>query len=189
LIFPFRSSFAFSSWRVDTVKQLFVIAALVLIEGGVWMPLMAQTSESGLAPTLSRGSAASYYYIGKPGELTMTVNLWGAVKTPGRYEVPSSTDLVQLLSYAGGPLEIASRDDIKVTRLVKKDGGITRGEYFVDLEDLSNVDPGKLTLYPGDTIFIDYSSWSAWRDAFIVVGVLATVTIATTSVIRAVHDY
>lgn len=152
----------------------------------LWMslPVAAQTTESGLAPSFARGSAASYYYIGKPGELTMQVNLWGAVKSPGRYEVPSGTDLVQLLSYAGGPLEAASMDDIKVTRVTKKDGGVTRGEYEVDLEDLRNVDPAKLVLNPGDTIFIDYSSWSTVRDVFIVVGVIATVTAATTNVIR-----
>ena len=148
------------------------------------VPISAQTTESGLAPALSRGSAASYYYIGKPGELTMNVNLWGAVKNPGRYEVPSSTDLVQLLSYAGGPLEAASLGSVKITRLVKKEGGATRGEYVVDLNDLANLESTRLVLNPGDTIFIDYSSWETWRDVFIVVGVLATVTLATTSVLR-----
>ena len=150
----------------------------------ITVPISAQTTESGLAPALSRGSAASYYYIGKPGELTMNVNLWGAVKNPGRYEVPSSTDLVQLPSYAGGPLEAASLGSVKITRLVKKEGGATRGEYMVDLTNLADLETTKLALNPGDTIYIDYSSWNTWRDVFIVVGVLATVTLATTSVLR-----
>jgi hypothetical protein len=67
---------------------------------------------------------------------------------------------------------------------VKKEGGATRGEYMVDLNDLANLESTKLALNPGDTIFIDYSSWETWRDVFIVVGVLATVTLATTSVLR-----
>lgn len=159
--------------------------ALAVLVGGTSLPAAGQSTESGLAPSLSRGSAASYYYIGKPGELTMNVNLWGAVKNPGRYEVPSSTDLVQLLSFAGGPLELASLDDIKITRVIKKDGGVTRSEYRVDLDNLQEVDPGKLVLNPGDTIYIDYSSWNTARDIFIVVGVLATVTAAVTGVIRA----
>jgi hypothetical protein len=158
------------------------ILALVCLSA---FPVAAQTTESGLAPSLSRGSAASYYYIGKPGELTMNVNLWGAVKSPGRYEVPSSTDLVQLLSFAGGPLEQASLDDIKITRLIKKEGGMTRSEFRVDLDDLRDVDPAKLVLNPGDTIYLDYSSWTTARDIFIVVGVLATVTAAVTGVVRA----
>lgn len=145
----------------------------------------AQTTESGLAPTLARGSAASFYYIGKPGELTMQVNLWGAVKNAGRYEVPSSTDLVQLLSYAGGPLESATLDDIKITRFIRRDSLLSRGEFHVNLEDLTKVELSKLALQPGDTIFIDYSTWETVRDVFIVVGVLATVTAAVTGVVRA----
>lgn len=161
------------------------VVAFVLMAGATVSEGFAQLTESGLAPSLSRGSSASYYYIGKPGELTMQVNLWGAVKNPGRYEVPSGTDLVQLLSYAGGPLEAATLSDVKVTRVERKEGGGSlRSEFRVDLEDLRDVDPAKLALYPGDTVFLDYSSWETVRDVFIVVGVLATVTAATTNVIR-----
>ncbi len=166
-------------------KRGMLAATVFLLAGSLTVPLRAQGTESGLAPTLSRSSAASYFYIGKPGELTMNVNLWGAVKNPGRYEVPSATDLVQLISYAGGPLEAASLDDIRITRLGKKDGSVLRGEVRVNLEDLREVDPAKLVLNPGDTIYIEYSSWNTARDVFIVVGVLATVTAAVTGVIRA----
>jgi hypothetical protein len=166
------------------LRHWILFLALAVVLAGTSLQVAAQTTESGLAPSLSRGSAASYYYIGKPGELTMNVNLWGAVKSPGRYEVPSSTDLVQLLSFAGGPLEQASLDDIKITRLIKKEGGMTRSEFRVDLDDLRDVDPAKLVLNPGDTIYLDYSSWTTARDIFIVVGVLATVTAAVTSVVR-----
>jgi hypothetical protein len=165
------------------VKYRIAVTVVWLAAGGALVPLPAQTTESGLAPSLSRGSAASYYYIGKPGELTMNINLWGAVKNPGRYEVPSSTDLVQLLSYAGGPLESGTIDDIRIARLVRSDSSVTRVEYYVDLRDLSKVDLGKLALQPGDTIFIDYSSWNTFRDVFVVVGVLALVTSAVTNVI------
>ena len=161
-----------------------LIRALVVLSGLLPVVAGGQTTESGLAPTLARGSAASFYYIGKPGELTMQINLWGAVKNPGRYEVPSSTDLVQLLSYAGGPLESATLDDIKITRFTRRDSLVTRGEYHVDLQDLSRVEFSKLVLQPGDTIFIDYGGWETVRDVFIVVGVLATVTAAATSVLR-----
>lgn len=143
-----------------------------------------QTSESGIAPALPHSTTASYYYIGKPGELTMQVNLWGFVKNPGRYEVPSSTDLVQLISYAGGPILDAIMDDVRVTRVVKRDSALTRGEYRVNLEDLYKVDPNKLVLYPGDTIFIDHSSWISVRDALIVITAAAVVTSAVAQVIN-----
>ncbi len=146
---------------------------------------LGQTSESGIGPTLPRSTTASYYYIGKPGELTMQVNLWGYVKNPGRYEVPSSTDLVQLVSYAGGPTQDALMDQVKVTRIVKKDTSVTRGEYIVNLQDLYAVDPNKLVLYPGDTIYIEHSGWINVRDAFLIITTAAVVTSAVAQVINA----
>ncbi len=147
----------------------------------------SQSGESGIGPTLPRSTTASYYYIGKPGELTMQVNLWGYVKNPGRYEVPSSTDLVQLVSYAGGPTGDALMDQVKVTRIVRKDSAVTRGEYLVNLEDLYTVDPNKLVLYPGDTIFIDHSGWMNTRDALLIITTAALVTSAIAQVINATN--
>lgn len=147
-------------------------------------PTLAQTTESGIGPTLPNRAAASYYYIGKPGELTMHVNLWGFVKNPGRYEVPSSTDLVQLVSYAGGPMQGADLADVRVTRFIKRETAIERSEYSVDLQDLYKVDPSKLILYPGDTIFIDHTSWLTIRDAFTVISTAAIITSAVVNLIR-----
>lgn len=137
-----------------------------------------------LGPTIS-ASAASYYFVSKPGELTMQVNIWGYVRNPGRYEIPTSTDLVQLVSFAGGPVQDAKLDEVKVTRFLKRDTGMSRGEYFVNLEDLSRVDQAKLVLYPGDTIFIDHGSWLTVRDIFGVVSTAAIVTAAVAQVMYA----
>jgi hypothetical protein len=73
--------------------------------------------EGSLGPSASSVSPAAFYYISKPGEITMSINLWGMVKQPGRYEVPISTDMVQLLSYAGGPMREADLAGVLVTRI------------------------------------------------------------------------
>ena len=142
----------------------------------------------GLAPQMPSASAASYYYVSKPGELTMQVNLWGYVHNPGRYEIPSSTDLIQLLSFAGGPLQEADLEKIKLTRFLKRETGISRGEYYVNLEDLSKVEQAKLTLYPGDTIFIERNSWSTARDIISVVTSAAIITTAVAEMIIVVRN-
>jgi hypothetical protein len=143
----------------------------------------AQLTSGGLASGIPSASAASYFYVSKPGELTMQVNVWGYVHNPGRYEVPTSTDLIQLLSFAGGPIQDAKLDEVKVTRFLKRDTGISRGEFFVNLEDLSRVDQAKLVLYPGDTIFMDHTAWVSLRDVFTVIATLAVVTTAVSQVI------
>jgi SLBB domain len=148
----------------------------------VFQSMEAQVVTGGLAGGLPSASAASYYYVSKPGELTMQVNVWGYVHNPGRYEVPTSTDLIQLLSFAGGPIQDAKLDEVKVTRFLKRDTGISRGEFFVNLEDLSKVDQAKLVLYPGDTIYMTHTSWVNLRDVFTVISTLAIVTTAVSQV-------
>jgi protein involved in polysaccharide export with SLBB domain len=131
-------------------------------------------------------SAASYFFISKPGELTIQVNIWGSIRIPGRYEVPTSTDLIQLISYAGGPTVDADLDEVRITRVSKNEGNNDiREQYYVDLDDFSSVDNAKLTLYPGDTIFINRTAWSSLRDIFTVVSTAAIVTTAVANIIIA----
>jgi hypothetical protein len=159
-----------------------IITVVILLSSGY--ETKAQLSTGGLAPAIPRFSAASYYYVSKPGELTMQVNVWGFVRSPGRYEVPTSTDLIQLLSYAGGPIQDAVLDEVKVTRSLTREAGVTLREFYVDLEDLTQIDPANLVLYPGDTVFIDHSGWLTVRDVFTVLTTAAVITAAVASVIR-----
>ncbi|MGA9117521.1 MAG: SLBB domain-containing protein [Bacteroidota bacterium] len=161
-----------------------ILTYAALLAGCVPQMAAAQAQESGLASGLARGATASYYYIGKPGELTMQVNVWGFVRSPGRYEVPSGTDLVQLLSFAGGPTEGADMDDVRITRVIRRDTTVTRIVIEVDLEDLHLVEPAKLALYPGDTIFIDHTAWLTVRDVF---SFMTTAAIISSAVVQIVY--
>ncbi|CUT06220.1 SLBB domain-containing protein, partial [Candidatus Kryptonium thompsonii] len=95
----------------------------------------AQLFESGTRIVTGGGSSA-YYFVGKTGELTITVNLWGFVRNPGRYEVPSSTDLVQLISYGGGPLKEAKLKDVKIIRNVREDSTIVEKVIKINVEKI-----------------------------------------------------
>ena len=68
-------------------------------------PLSAQAELFDLsdAPTQSL-SPALYEIPGEAGQgLAIKVHIWGQVHRPGRYLVPDGTDLVGLISFAGGP--------------------------------------------------------------------------------------
>jgi protein involved in polysaccharide export with SLBB domain len=145
----------------------------------------SQALQGGFAQAPASASAASYYYIAKPGELTVQVNIWGFVKNPGRYEVPSSTDLIQLISYAGGPVQYAKLDEVKLTRFVMNDSTGAKEELTIDLEHLGRVNRSSLTLYPGDTIFIDHDSMLTLRDVFGFVTTAAVITSAIAQIIWA----
>ena len=138
--------------------------------------------ETNLGVSKSGASSAAYYFLSKPGEITMSINLWGYVRNPGRYEVPISTDLVQLLSYAGGPLAEADLASVKISRVVRRDDGIRTVEFNVNLRHLDKLDDKARGLEPGDTIFVDSPSF-VWRDVF---SILTTVAIILASIANAV---
>ncbi len=84
----------------------------------------------------------------------MAVNVWGFVNVPGQYMVPLETDLVSLLSYAGGPREDARIKRIRVVR-VEAEGDTSQ---VIDVDVKGFVDTGDLKenpmLLPGDTVVV-----------------------------------
>jgi hypothetical protein len=166
--------------------RLALSVVLVLVAGA--LPALSQL-ESGLgASSHSGASNAAYYFISKPGEITMSINLWGYVRNPGRYEVPISTDLIQLLSYAGGPLADANLSNVKISRVVRREEAIRIVEYTVSLDRLDKLDEKARDLEPGDTIFIETPPFS-WKDVFSIVTTAAIVTSAIASVIIATKTF
>ncbi len=123
----------------------------------------AQLFESGTKIVTGGGSSA-YYFVGKTGELTITVNLWGFVRNPGRYEVPSSTDLVQLISYGGGPLKEAKLKDVKIIRNVREDLTIVEKVIKVNVEKIIEDGEPSPILLPGDTVVVPGASIDVIKD-------------------------
>jgi len=103
---------------------------------------------------VKRPTRTSQYYISKEGSeemLLMRVNIWGLVLSPGQYMVPDSTDLVTLISFAGGPLENARLSKIEIIRSTTEQKVIKVNfkEY------LKNADPEFIPiLKPGDTVIV-----------------------------------
>lgn len=61
-------------------------------------------------------SKTSDYILGEEEELMMVVAVWGEVRTPGEYRVPYNTNLVEVLSVAGGPTRNARLSAVQLTR-------------------------------------------------------------------------
>jgi len=53
--------------------------------------------------------------------------------------VPSSTDLIQLISFAGGPVQYAKLDEVKLTRLILNGSTRAKRELMLNLEYLEKV--------------------------------------------------
>jgi hypothetical protein len=100
---------------------------------------------------------ASQYYLerGTENKLMMKVNVWGAVQEPGSQYVPDGTDLIGVLSAAGGPADGAKLSKV---RLVRNFNG-EKQNTIIDLSRcLKKGEVGALPeMKPGDTIIIPKS--------------------------------
>lgn len=156
-----------------------LLASILAIAG--WSTASAQLEASfGGRQSLS---STAYYYISKAGEITMPVNLWGNVKNPGRYEIPISTDLVELLSFAGGPTGRATMDAVRIIRTVRRDNLMRKVEFEVNLDEMQKLDEKALDLEPGDTVIIEGGNMD-FRDYALIISTVAAVTAAIASMVR-----
>lgn len=99
-------------------------------------------------------SGAAQYVLGSQDEVLMPVNVWGFVNKPGQYMVPYDTDLVSLLSYAGGPREEAKINGIKIVR--NRSAAGADSVLVVDVKKFiksADQDQNPI-LKPGDTVVV-----------------------------------
>lgn len=138
----------------------------------------------------SQGGA--YYNFSSGTGCDLKISVWGFVNGPGRYNIPCETNLLEMLSYCGGPRQGANLSAVKIVRR----GGIDRENelkevFEVDLDkylkvtDVGTVAP-ELLLFPGDLIIIegeDSAVDTFLRVAQVVVALSSLVT-ATVAVIN-----
>lgn len=160
------------------MKFVFVLSALFITATS-----FSQVDRSSLLSATSVATTTSNYYFAKPNELTIIVNVIGFVQKPGRYEISSSIDLINLLSLAGGPTADGAMNDVKITRLTTVGSRFERKEFQIDLDKLSIMTAAELALQPGDIIQVERTGWSTFRDVF---GVVVSAAILTTAVAQVI---
>ena len=114
------------------------------------------------------------YILGDRDEILMNVNVWGYVLRPGQYLVPRHTDLITLISFAGGPREGADLGEVKIIResiAALTNGNATNGHekkvpiLTVNIND--HIKKGKSGVLPvlraGDTVIITESGGSKFQ--------------------------
>jgi len=114
----------------------------------------------------SSQAGAAQYVLGSKDQVLMAVNVWGFVAKPGQYLVPYGTDLISLLSYAGGPREEAKIQSIKVVR--GGDGDKKEGEVIdVNVKEYIELGNNKTipVLKPGDTVVVTGTTFNYVRNS------------------------
>lgn len=102
----------------------------------------------------------------------MRVNLWGAVNRPGIHHIPVKTDLMSLLSYAGGPTSKAMLEEVTIKREV----GNTRKLITIDVEELiQGVSHHHVELAPNDVVVIQHNEPLIDKDTLSVVTMISVI--------------
>lgn len=135
---------------------------LVILIFSFGVCLFAQNS----APLMNSNTASIYQYSGTlqgTEQLKIRAYVWGQVRSPGLYIVPDDTDLLTLLSSAGGPTENAKLSKVRIIRPNLEGEKV----MIVDLEEYMRTGDNDLIplIQPGDTVILSGSFYYAFTKA------------------------
>jgi polysaccharide biosynthesis/export protein len=140
------------------VKKGLLIFTLMLLALGI----LAQTTGS-FIPT---NNASAYTYEGPRSNvdrLKINTYVWGQVDKPGVYLVPDDTDLLTLLSLAGGPTENAKLSKIRIVRPTAE------GDNIIWINLKKYLETGDETMIPimqpGDAVIVSGTAYYAFARA------------------------
>lgn len=137
------------------------------------------------------------YQIGSDERLLITVHIFGEVKNPGEYLVPDDTNVLELISKAGGPTEYSKLTNIKITRgligiadlkkALKKNKennnnyrirGLKKQVIKINLKKMLDKEQYYTTLptlLPGDVVRVGRNGWFTWQSTIRIISQLAIV--------------
>lgn len=165
-------------FSIKRFKTFIFIIILFLSAGSL------HAQESDRSQILNR---ASQYILGDKDQILIKVNVWGYVQSPGQYLIPRHTDLISLISFAGGPRDGANLTQVKIIRESEATKGADGGNghaaskapiYTINVKEY--LETGRTDLIPtleaGDTILIPQSFGNKFKNFLgvtSVVGLLA----------------
>ncbi|MBZ0267140.1 SLBB domain-containing protein [bacterium] len=123
-------------------------------------------------PAASQPTSDSGYLLGADKRLQIVVHILGEVEKPGEYLVPDDTDVLELISKAGGPTEFANLGSVSLKRRAGGHSGGTNGAngavQKVDMNRFLKNEkaPNPPTLLPGDVVTVPRNRMHSWRTAF-----------------------
>jgi len=158
-----------------------IVVTLLSLQTALILPTQAlaqEATQQGMVrqnvPTIRQVGEGNQYYLGEANELLIRVNVWGRVEHPGQYFVPATTDLITLLSAAGGP---TSRSRISDIRVVRGDP-LGQGEVLqVNVKKFLKTGDRRLIpdLKPEDTVIVSSTTWQLTTEILQVGGAVALI--------------
>lgn len=162
------------------------VSLLVILLTGALAPLQAQETGS---LDLNR---AAQYFLGSGDEILIKVNVLGYIQRPGQYLVPRHTDLISLISFAGGFRPGAKMTQVRILRkagMEKNNGGTGENaeEEILSINVKRYFESGQSreipTLEAGDTVLVLQSAGSKFRGVIGITSVVSVIAVVATVLI------
>lgn len=147
-------------------KLIFLFFLLILAKSG-----FAQSDDLQIGSNYNKLTQppGAFFDYSDPEAVNIKVAVWGQVRYPGKYIVPSYTTLNDLISYSGGPTQDANLDDLRLFRIEKdstqslfkfnyNDLLWNRSVDKIKLDNIPTIKAGDILLVPGEPrlFFRDY---------------------------------
>jgi hypothetical protein len=129
-------------------------------------------------------TGVNYYNYADKEKVNIEISVWGFVRNPGRYLIPSGTTFVDLITFCGGPLIDAKMENAKILRPKNDSLNIKEDKLFMlnykdYLEEGKEINMKKQNpvLLPGDIVLIPGGHEYTFRDNLgIVLTIVGTLT-------------
>ncbi len=156
--------------------SLFLVGIFLIYSGLHGQDYRAQQQQM----QLQYGDRPAQYILGANDVLLINVNLWGHVQRPGIYSIPSSFNIIDLLSSAGGPLKTARLDNIRIVRKNQEIITVNIDEFIKtgNKDLLVPLQPGDVIIVSGSVADIFSRFVGIMRDIAIIVNVIVLARIA-----------
>lgn len=158
-----------------STRAIAVVCAIVVASSAT---AAAQEQEGTEQP---RRTQRDSYLLGDEPGLEMVVHVLGEVKQPGEYRVPDDTDVLELISKAGGPTDLANLGNVSIRRHAvlasgKESNRVIELDVKGYLERADSPDPPQLA--PSDVVMVPRNNMSRWRTAFAMIRDVSVVVTA-----------
>ena len=153
------------------VKRFALVVGLLLLAG---QGLRAQVPPDSGKVTVP--GKEEYFLDPATGKLSIEVHLWGEVKSPGVYRVPLGTNVMELISLAGGPTEYSNLSKVTLTRRTSGGGASS----LIEKVDLARYTEARGAvqiplLAPGDLVTVPRNVRHAWETSIRLIGDVVTI--------------
>lgn len=154
----------------------------IILRRTLLLLLVGLATPPALAQGLTAATGVAVYRYAEPGRPTKDIQIWGAIRSAGVYQVELDTGLLTLLTLAGGPL-VAAEDDRAVrsisVRIVRDPSTARTVVLDTSLDALTSETTPIPALEDGDLVTLTAQTRQrfTWRDALSITSSVAALTI------------